>query len=234
MAAAATNRADKGERSRTDQSCVIPPKRQQTRSSYFQDVSTPFAPSTPLGWTMTRTVSGLATAIALALSLSACGGGSAPSPAAPVAGSPVSKAAAPAASAAPSNADAANASGAACALVTADEVTTAVGKPMKLTGGAGSICTFGEVADPSLFIYVQIYADQASMATPKQLETTGGEHIDGLGDDAFWQGTAGMVFVQKGSRGFSFTLPSLANLTSSPDAVKANMVTLATAALARF
>jgi hypothetical protein len=42
------------------------------------------------------------------------------------------------------------------------------------------------------------------------------------------------VFVQKGARAFSFTLPSLANLTDTPDAVKSRMVTLATAALARF
>jgi hypothetical protein len=183
---------------------------------------------------MTRTVSGLAAAIALAVSLSACGGSSTASPAASGGAPPASKAAAPAASAAPSTGNAGDASGAACALVTADEATTAVGKPMHLTGGTDTICTFGEVADPSLFIYVQIYADEASMATPKQLEGAGGEHIDGLGDDAFWQGTAGMIFVQKGSRAFSFTLPSLANLTSSPDAIKANMVTLATAALARF
>jgi len=183
---------------------------------------------------MNRTVSGLAAAIALALSVSACGGGSAASSAGAVGAAPASKAAAPATSAAPSTGDAANSSGAACALVTADEVTAAVGKPMKLTGGADTICTFGEVADPSVFMYVQIYADKAAMATPKQLESAAGEHIDGMGDDAFWQGTAGMIFVQKGSRAFSFTLPSLANLTSSPDAVKANMVTLATAALARF
>jgi hypothetical protein len=183
---------------------------------------------------MTRTVLGLAAAAALALSLSACGGGSPAAPAGPAAVAAQSQAAAPAGSAAPSTDDAAGASGTACALVTADEVTTAVGKPMKLTGGTDSICTFGEVADPSLFIYIQIYSDEASMATPKQLEGAGAEHIDGMGDDAFWQGTAGMIFVQKGSRAFSFSLPSLANLTSSPDAIKANMVTLATAALARF
>ena len=183
---------------------------------------------------MNRTVSGLAAAIALALSVSACGGGSAGSPAVSAGAAAVSKAAAPAQSLAQSSGDAAAPSGAACALATVDEVTAAVGKPMKLTGGADTICTFGGVADPSVFVYVQIYPDQAAMATPKQLESAGGEHIDAMGDDAFWQGTAGMIFVQKGSRAFSFTLPSLANLTSSPDAVKANMVTLATAAMARF
>jgi len=128
--------------------------------------------------------------------------------------------------------DAAN-NGSACDLATAAEVSAGAGKPMKLTGGADTICAFGAVDDPSFFMYVQVYNDKNSMATPLGIED-GSDHIDGLGDDAFFNKTAGMVFVRKGDRGFSFTLPSLANLTTDPAAIKANMVTLAKAAAARF
>jgi hypothetical protein len=55
-----------------------------------------------------------------------------------------------------------------------------------------------------------------------------------LADDAFWNKTLGAVYVRKGSRAFSFTLPSLANMTDNPDAIKSKMVTLATAAAGRF
>jgi hypothetical protein len=125
------------------------------------------------------------------------------------------------------------ANGSACDLATVAEVSAGAGKPMKLTGGADTICAFGAVDDPSFFMYVQVYNDKDSMATPLGIET-GSDHIDGLGDDAFFNKTTGMIFVRKGDRGFSFTLPSLANLTDNPDAIKTNMVTLAKAAAARF
>ncbi len=181
---------------------------------------------------MNRTPSALAAGLALGLILTACGGSSTGSAA------PATRAAAPAGSApagsAPASTDVrADASGA-CGLVTADEVGAAIGKPAKLTGGAGAICTFGEIADPSVFVYVQTYADEAAMAVPKQLDGTGAEHIDGMGDDAFWVPVAGTLFVQTGSRGFSFSLPSLANLTDNPAAIKANMVALGQDALGRF
>jgi hypothetical protein len=124
-------------------------------------------------------------------------------------------------------------SGSACGLATVAEISAGASKPMKLTGGAGTICTYGAVDDPGFFMYVQVYNDKDSMATETQIES-GSDHIDGLGDDAFFNSTGGVVFVRKGTRGFSFTLPSLANLTTSPDAIKANMVTLAKAAAARF
>ena len=184
---------------------------------------------------MNRTTSALAAGLALGLSLSACGASS-PGSAAPAthAADPAGSAGSAPAGSAPASTDVpANASGA-CGLVTADEVGTAIGKPAKLTGGAGAICTFGEIADPSVFVYVQIYADEAAMAVPKQLDGTGVEHLDGMGDDAFWVPVAGTLFVQKGSRGFSLSLPSLANLTDNPDAIKANMVALGQDALARF
>jgi len=42
------------------------------------------------------------------------------------------------------------------------------------------------------------------------------------------------VFVREGTRGFSFSLPSFANLTDAPAAVQAKMVALATAVATRF
>jgi hypothetical protein len=129
----------------------------------------------------------------------------------------------------PASGSSATQSRSACGLVTVSEVTTATGKPMAAGNGAGNICSFSAAADPSLVVYVQIYPDAPSMATPKQAEP-GSEHLRGLGDNAFWT-AAGTVFVQKGNQGFSIAMPSLA-LTSrnAPPAI----VALATAALARF
>ena len=188
---------------------------------------------------MNRSLSGVAVAIALGLTISACGGSTAAtgsnaaaSPHPSVAGPAQSSAPAPASS--PAAASPTDASGSACDLVTAAEVTTAIGKPSTLTGGAGNICTYGVSTDPGLFVYVQTYPDEASMSGPKILASTGGEHVAGIGDDAFWVAVSGTIFVRKGSRAFSLSLPSLANLTATPEALKANMVALAQAALVRF
>ena len=81
---------------------------------------------------------------------------------------------------------------------------------------------------------ITIYPDEASMAMMTNLETEGSDHLDGLGDDAFWNPTLGTVFVKKGTRGFSFSLPSFANLTANPAAVKDKMVALAHEALTNF
>jgi hypothetical protein len=121
------------------------------------------------------------------------------------------------------------ASGSACGLVTVSEVATATGKPMAAGQDGGSICSYSATADPSLVVYVQIYPDTQSMAVPKQTEA-GSEHLNGLGSDAFWT-VAGNLFVQKGSRGFSINMPSLA--LTSPKAPP-TIVALATAALSRF
>ncbi|MDQ1493961.1 MAG: hypothetical protein QOG69_444 [Actinomycetota bacterium] len=124
--------------------------------------------------------------------------------------------------------------GKACQLATAAQISTAAGKPMQSVGGAGDIiCTFSAVDDASFAMSVAIYNDEASMVTIKSVES-GSEHLAGLADDAFWNPTIGAVFVQKGSRGFSFALPSFANLTDNPAAVKTNMVTLAREALTNF
>src|SRR5258708_26113408 len=128
------------------------------------------------------------------------------------AATPISAAARPAASHAslPAGASPAGspvaAGGSACGLVTKGEVTKAMGKPMAAGKGTGDICVFSGTADKALLVYVQIYPDSAAMAVPKQNES-GGEHLSGLGDDAFWT-AAGTVFAQKGARGVGVSIPS--------------------------
>ncbi len=124
---------------------------------------------------------------------------------------------------------AATASGSACGLVTVNEVTTATGKPMAAGNGTGDFCTFSATGDPSLIVYIQVYANAETLAVARQEESSG-QHVTGLGDSAFWT-VAGNLFVQKGERGFTITLPSLA-LTSRK--APPRIVTLATAALARL
>jgi hypothetical protein len=179
-----------------------------------------------------RIVRSTTIAIALVLGLAACGGGSSRSadPAAPAAKTSTPSGATPAGASDPSE----DASGSGCSLATVDEITAAAGRAMSMSGGAGGICVFSAVADASFTIYAQVYTDQPSQASMTQLENSGSEHLDGMGDDAFWNAVAGTVYVRSGGRAFSFTLPSLANLTTSPDATKAKMVTLAQAALSRF
>lgn len=103
---------------------------------------------------------------------------------------------------------------------------------MAMSGGSGNPCVFSAVADPSYSIHVQIYDDEACMVRIKELESLS-EHLPGLGDDAFWHDISGTVFVQKGSRAFSFAAPLPANFTST-NVQRAAMVTLAKAALGRF
>ncbi len=115
----------------------------------------------------------------------------------------------------------------ACQLLGEDDVTTAMKQPMKVVGGAGSaICEYAAKADPSVLLAVQTFATQQDASLYTQVESSS-EHIDGLGDDAFWNSTLDMVFVRKGERGFAVTSPSLANLTGDVQASKAAMVALA-------
>ena len=80
---------------------------------------------------------------------------------------------------------------------------------------------------------MQIYNDVPGMSLMMQLES-GSDHMAGMGDDAFWNGTVGTMFVRKGNRGFSLALPSLSNLTASPAAIQSRMSTLASEAFGRF
>jgi hypothetical protein len=122
----------------------------------------------------------------------------------------------------------------ACNLLSEADVTAAMKQPMKVSGGAGgAICAYSATADPSALLYVQTFASRAEMATYTQLQPSS-EHIDGLGDDAFWNPTLDMVFVLKGDRACSVTSPSLANLTGDPQASKSAMVDLAKIVLGKF
>ncbi|HEY3906383.1 MAG TPA: hypothetical protein VGM14_20905 [Streptosporangiaceae bacterium] len=104
--------------------------------------------------------------------------------------------------------------------------TLAVGAAVLI---CASLAAFSATGDPSLVVYVQLYANAETLAVARN-EESGGQHVTGLGDDAFWT-VAGNLFVQKGKRGFTITLPSLA-LTSRTAPPK--IVTLAAAALARL
>jgi hypothetical protein len=171
---------------------------------------------------------------AIALTLTACGAGSANhAPAA--AGSPTQPAGTNAASSgtSPEPSDTASSTAAGCALATVGQISAAAGRSMKVVLGAGDNCAYSAVDDPSFALEATAYEDTSSMATITSIESSS-EHLTGLGDDAFWNGTVGAVFVRKGTRGFSFSLPSFANLTDAPAAVQANMVALATAVAARF
>jgi hypothetical protein len=122
----------------------------------------------------------------------------------------------------------------ACHLLSEADVTTAMKQPMKVVGGAGdAICEYAATADPSVILAVQTFATRADAALYTQLETSS-EHVDGVGDDAFWNSTLDMVFVTKRDRGFAVTSPSLVNLTGDPQASKAAMVHLATIVLGKF
>jgi hypothetical protein len=161
----------------------------------------------------------------LCAGLTGCSGGPSATPARNAgAAGPSSGAGAPA-----PDASAAAANGSACGLVTVAEVRTATGKHMTPGRGAGDICSFAAVGDPSLIVYIQVYRGAESLGVVRQ-EVSSGQHVSGLGDDAFWT-VAGNLFVQKGSTGFTITLPSLAlsSRTAPP-----KIVTLATAALTRL
>jgi hypothetical protein len=122
----------------------------------------------------------------------------------------------------------------ACQLLSEADVTTAMKQPMKVAGGAGAaICEYAANADPSVILAVQTFASRADAALYTQLESSS-DHVDGLGDDAFWNSTLDMVFVARGDRGFAVTSPSLGNLSGDPLASKAAMVDLASIVLGNF
>ena len=121
---------------------------------------------------------------------------------------------------------------AACALVTKDEVATAVGFPIATVSGGGGTCFF-QNAEPSQYLSVQLFTDQAGMATWLGLESSG-LHVDGLGDDAFWLGATGMMFVRKGDRAFLLLNPAWVMTAPTDTAHRDSMTTLARAALANL
>jgi hypothetical protein len=138
----------------------------------------------------------------------------------------------------PANAAATTAmsAGSACALTTVDEVSTAAGKPMKVLADGGPIgeCIYSATSDESYVMYFEIDKSQPDIDARKQQLESSSEHIAGLGDDAFWNPTAGEVFIQQGGRALIINLPSMSNLTHQPDADKDRMITLATSAFAHL
>jgi hypothetical protein len=132
-------------------------------------------------------------------------------------------------SAASPSATAATTSGSSCGLVTPSEVSAATGKSMGQGADAGTICSYSATTDPSTVAYVQLYTDAQSMGAAKAIEPDS-QHLPGVGDDAFWT-AAGTVFAQKGSRGFTISIPGLA--LTSPSAPQ-SMVALATIAASRL
>jgi len=174
----------------------------------------------------------VATAVlGLAGSLLLAGCSSAPSdPTAPAAGAASSGRSTPAAS--PSSGSSA---ATACRLVPVSDVTTAMGEPKTQPGGAAADCIYAATADQGHQLLVHEFLDQTNMNNLIQQLESSSEHVNGLGDDAFWNGTIDTMFVRTGTRGFTITSTSLgAKTPTDPDAPKAAMVNLATTALSNF
>jgi hypothetical protein len=132
----------------------------------------------------------------------------------------------------PASADAGSSS--ACRLMTAADVSTAVGQPMtQVDAGGPSACLYGS-ADQSEQVLISIFPDVATMTAAADLNGAN-EQIEGLGDQAFWSGFSGTIFVRKGDRAFKINDPDLAIAhPSDPNVPKTAMTQLATIALKNF
>ena len=153
----------------------------------------------------------------------------APSPPSP---SPATEASSAAGSDVPASADAG--SSIACRLMTAADVSTAVGQPMnQVDAGTPSACLYGS-ADQGEQVLIFIFPDVATMTAAVDLNGAT-EQIDGLGDQALWSGFSGTIFVRKGDRAFKINDPDLVFAhPSDPNVPKAAMTQLARIALANF
>lgn len=120
---------------------------------------------------------------------------------------------------------------AACTIVSREDVAKATGFSIATTSGAGSICYF-QNADPSQYMVVQLFGSKADMASMTQIEP-GSEHIDGLGDDAFWAAVGGILFVRKGDHGVEFIDTGFA-FGAGGTAARDAMVTLARTAVPKL
>jgi len=171
-------------------------------------------------------------ATGLTLLLGACSAG-APAPTAVPNGpaTPPSAASAPAAVAGTSPAPVSGSgdSDASCTLVTKDAVGQATGFPIATTSGAAGICYF-QNTDPSKYLVVWVFGNQAAMAAMLQIEDSS-EHVAGLGDDAFWSGAGGILFVRKGDHGVEFQDPDFVFTPDTNTAPRDALVTLARTAL---
>jgi len=110
---------------------------------------------------------------------------------------PTSNAPAPAASSV--------ASGGACTILDKAAVSHATGFTVTQTNGTDAICYY-QSADQSQYLVVTLYGNQADMATIMEIEP-GGDHVAGLGDDAFWVASGGILFVRKGDHAIELLDP---------------------------
>jgi len=173
----------------------------------------------------------------MAVLLAACSGTSGPAAtrgagatAAPVANvSPAPVPARTAGATAAASVDTGADTSAACALVTPAAVATAVGYSIATVSGAGGTCIY-QNADPSQVFAVQLFDTQDGMAPYLSVEDQA-EHVAGLGDDVFWQGTLGFMFVRKGTRAIMFLDQAWIMTPPTDTAHRDSLVTLARAAL---
>jgi hypothetical protein len=130
----------------------------------------------------------------------------------------------------PAGSTSAPGSGDACSLIAVAGISAAFNETMTQTSaGPAPFCSFAN-GDQTRQLIIHIYTDQSDSTLTGQISAleSSSEHIDGLGDDAFWAFTVGMIYVRQGGR--SFTMAS--SLTyGDPAAWKATMVQLATTAL---
>ncbi|HLY13615.1 MAG TPA: hypothetical protein VKR24_04650 [Candidatus Limnocylindrales bacterium] len=171
-----------------------------------------------------------ALAIGAAVVLAACSGSSPAATSAAGQQAPAGASQGPVASAAPAaSSDGSGDSDSCTSIVTTADVGTAAGFPIANTSGAGGICYF-QAADPSKYLVVWIFGSQDAMASMLQIES-GSQHVDGLGDDAFWSGAGGILFVRKGDKGIEFQDPDFVFTPDSNTAPRDALVTLAKTAL---
>ena len=171
----------------------------------------------------------------LAILLGACSAASATAAPASTGSAPSQAPAssAPDASSAPAASTAAGGgggSGDACKIVSAAVVSQAVGGPTT-ANGIPTICYF-QNADKSKYLVISLFASAADMGQMLQIEP-GSKHIDGLGTDAFWAASGGIMFVRNGDKGFELFDPDFIPATLDapvPDA----LTTLAKAILANL
>ncbi len=113
--------------------------------------------------------------------------------------------------------------------MTKADVATAVGFSIATALGAGGTCIF-QNTDPSQFLAVQLFTTQDSMALYLSVEDTG-QHVAGLGDDAFWSPTGGFLFVRSGTRAILFENQGWVFTPETDTAHRDSLVTLANVAL---
>lgn len=168
--------------------------------------------------------------IGAVLLVGACSGSSPAAPSAAAQLPPAGSSQAPDASGAPvASSDGSGDSDSCTSIVTTAAVGQAAGFPIANTSGGGGICYF-QAADPSKYLVVWVFGSQDAMASMLQIESSS-QHVDGLGDDAFWSGAGGILFVRKGDKGIELQDPDFIFTADTNNAPRDAMVALARTAL---